>query len=122
VPAVRIEKLETALHPWVSLAVLPLFALFAAGVSLGGGVGGAIGEGSAGLTEAAPFVIGSALSIAILLRPVGKILGITVGALLGRALARGESFTGMRASDYLRISVLGGIGFTVALLVANSVY
>jgi NhaA family Na+:H+ antiporter len=122
VPAVRIEKLETALHPWVSLAVLPLFALFAAGVSLGGGVGGAIGEGSAGLTEAAPFVIGSALSIAILLRPVGKILGITAGALLGRALARGESFTGMRTSDYLRISVLGGIGFTVALLVANSVY
>ena len=113
VPAVRIEKLEEALHPWVSLAVLPLFALFAAGVNLGAG---ATAGGSA------PFVIGSALSIAILLRPIGKIVGITAGALLGKALARGESFTGMRTSDYLRISVLGGIGFTVALLVANSVF
>ncbi len=108
VPTGLIEKLEETLHPWVSLAVLPLFALVAAGVSLGG--------------TATPFVIGSALSIAILLRPIGKIIGITAGALLGRALARGESFTGMRAGDYLRISVLGGIGFTVALLVANSVF
>ena len=108
VPTGLIEKLEEALHPWVSLVILPLFALVAAGVSLGG--------------TATPFVIGSALSIAILLRPIGKIIGITAGALLGRALARGESFTGMRAGDYLRISVLGGIGFTVALLVANSVF
>ena len=108
VPTGLIEKLEEALHPWVSLVILPLFALVAAGVSLGG--------------TATPFVIGSALSIAILLRPIGKIIGITAGALLGRALAKGESFTGMRAGDYLRISVLGGIGFTVALLVANSVF
>lgn len=108
VPTGLIEKLEKKLHPWVSLLILPLFALVAAGVTLGGSAG--------------TFAIGSALSIAILIRPIGKIIGITAGGLLGRALARGESFTGMQTSDYLRISVLGGIGFTVALLVANSVF
>jgi NhaA family Na+:H+ antiporter len=122
VPVVSIERLEHALHPWVSLAVLPLFALFAAGVNLGGAADSSgISEGAAS-GVAAPLVIGSALSIAILLRPIGKIVGITAGALIGKALARGDSFTGMRPSDYLRISVLGGIGFTVALLVANSVF
>jgi len=114
VPAKRLAKLEHALHPWVSLAILPVFALFAAGVSLSG-------DGATGV-----IAIGSAVSVAIMLRPLGKVVGITLGALLGRRLAArpgvGASFEGMLTGDYLRVSVLGGIGFTVAILIANSVY
>jgi NhaA family Na+:H+ antiporter len=116
VPANAVERLEKTLHPWVSLAILPIFALFAAGVSLSGG-------GAAGAADA--LVLGSAVSVAILVRPLGKVVGITLGALLGRQLAarrNGNSFEGMLAGDYLRVSVLGGIGFTVALLIANSIY
>jgi len=119
VPANAVEGLEKTLHPWVSLAILPIFALFAAGVSLSGG--GAAGDAGA----AGALVLGSAVSVAILLRPLGKVVGITLGALLGMQLAargNGNSFEGMLAGDYLRVSVLGGIGFTVALLIANSVY
>ncbi len=113
VPANAVERLEKTLHPWVSLAILPIFALFAAGVSLSGG-------GAAGA-----LVLGSAVSVAILLRPLGKVAGITFGALLGRRLAArgsGNSFEDISTGDYLRLSVLGGIGFTLAILIANSVY
>jgi len=122
VPAQAVEKLEKALHPWVSLVILPIFALFAAGVSLS--QGSLAGDaGAAGATGA--LMLGSAVSVAILLRPLGKVAGITFGALLGRKLAArgsGNSFEDISTGDYLRLSVLGGIGFTLAILIANSVY
>ncbi|MEY4453326.1 MAG: hypothetical protein RIT51_1004 [Actinomycetota bacterium] len=105
VPFDRVEKLEHRIHPWVSVLILPVFAFFAAGVSISGGL-----------------VIGSAVTIAILLRPVGKVIGINLGVVLGKLLVRGEAFTDLRPTDYLRLSILGGIGFTVALLIGSSVY
>lgn len=105
VPIHRVEKLENSIHPWVSVLILPVFAFFAAGVSLSGGL-----------------LLGSALTVAILLRPIGKLVGINLGVLLGKVLIRGDAFGDLRPTDYLRVSILGGVGFTVALLIGSSVY
>jgi NhaA family Na+:H+ antiporter len=103
--ASRVEAIEKRLHPWVSLLVLPVFAFFAAGVSLAGG-----------------FVITSAMTIAILARPLGKIIGINVGAALSRILVKKSGFDDLRPGQIARISTLGGIGFTVALLISNQIF
>jgi NhaA family Na+:H+ antiporter len=105
VPMNRVETLEHRIHPWVTVLVLPVFAFFASGVSISGGL-----------------MLGSALTIAILLRPVGKVIGINLGVVLGKILVRGDAFTDLKPSDYVRVSLLGGIGFTVALLIGSSVY
>ena len=105
VPGAKVEALGERLHPWISIGILPVFAFFASSVSL-----------SAGLA------VGSALTIAILMRPVGKIIGINLGVVTAKLLVKSDSFEDLRPSDYVRLSVLGGIGFTVALLIAGSVY
>lgn len=97
-----IEQLETALHPWVAFAVLPLFALANAGIPLG-----AAGHDPALLTGiVAAFV-------------VGKPIGVLVFSLLVVRLG-----IGVRPSD-LPWPLLGagamltGIGFTMALFIAD---
>jgi len=104
-PAARVSAVETRLHPWISLLVLPLFAFFSTGVSLAGG-----------------FALSSAMVIAILLRPVGKMIGITTGAAMVRRFVRNSGFDDLRPAHIARISTLGGIGFTVALLISNQVF
>lgn len=105
IPIAKVEKLEHSIHPWVSLLVLPVFAFFAAGVSLAGGI-----------------ALASTMTIALLLRPLGKMLGITLGVLTAKAFVRNSGFKEMKTGDYVRISTLGGIGFTVALLITGSVF
>lgn len=105
VPARYAAKIEEKLHPWVALLILPVFAFFAAAIPLGAG-----------------FALGSALAIAVLLRPLGKIVGITLGAWLGRAALGKRIDSKLKTSEYFRLSFLGGIGFTVALLIADLSY
>jgi len=105
VPASKLETLAHRLQPWVLLAILPVFAFFASSVSL-----------------AAGLAVTSAMTIAILLRPIGKMIGINLGVITAKALVKSDSFADLRTSDYVRLSILGGIGFTVALLIAGSVF
>ena len=105
VPPSKVEWLEKRIYTWVSIGVLPLFAFFATQVSLAGGL-----------------ALSATLSVAILLRPLGKIAGINLGALVARGLVKNSGFDDLRSTDILRISTLGGIGFTVALLVSDSVF
>ncbi len=99
-PAVA-DRFEHSLHPWVTYAILPLFALANAGVPLHG------------------------LSAAVLLHPVT--LGIAFGLLAGK-LAGVFSFTwlavklgfgslpgGVSWRHVLGVSLLTGIGFTMSL-------
>lgn len=104
-PGSKVEKLGERLHPWVSIGILPIFAFFASAVSL-----------SAGLE------LTSAMTIAILLRPLGKMIGINIGVVAAKLLFKSESFSELGWGDYLRLSILGGIGFTVALLIDGSVF
>jgi NhaA family Na+:H+ antiporter len=53
---------------------------------------------------------------------IGKVVGITFGAWLGSVLVRKSGEKVLALADYARISVLGGIGFTVAFLVNDIVF
>ena len=101
------NSLETMLHPFVAYIVLPLFAFVALAVELD-------------VTLAQ--VAGSVVGIAILLRVLGKTVGITFGAWLGTLIVRGSGEPVLAIGDYARIAVLGGIGFTVAFLVNDIVF
>lgn len=105
VPASKLETLAHRLQPWVLLGILPVFAFFASSVSLGAGL-----------------AVTSAMTVAILLRPIGKMIGINLGVVTAKALVKSDSFSDLNTSDYVRLSILGGIGFTVALLIAGSVF
>jgi len=100
----RTERLLRELVPWSSLVVLPVFALFAAGVPI----------------VAEDFAAGGAVFAGVGLGLVaGKLLGVMgTTALLVR-------WTPLRLADGLRlrelwpIAALTGIGFTVAMLIAE---
>ena len=96
---------ERAVLRPVMFGVLPLFALIALAIPLDSGVN-----------------LDSPITHGILLRPLGKVLGITFGVILAIWLSKRRGFPELRISDFVRISVLGGIGFTVALFVSESVY
>ena len=100
------ERMEHRLRPFSAGFAVPVFAFFAAGVTV---VGGGLG---AGLTDAAAIGV-----------VVGLVVGKTVGVLGGTwAVAR---FTRARLdpdlswTDVLGLSVLAGVGFTVSLLVSE---
>jgi Na+:H+ antiporter, NhaA family len=101
-----LEELEHALHPFSAYLVVPLFALANAGVDLRGGVLGA--------------ALGTRLTWAIALGLViGKTVGIT-GAVAGARTARiGALPAGAPARQVPAVGMLAGIGFTVALFIAD---
>ncbi|MEI8231289.1 MAG: Na+/H+ antiporter NhaA [Actinomycetes bacterium] len=105
IPTKNIAKLENLIHPFVAYVVLPLFAFTALSLPIGISVGS---------------VLASVVGVGILLRVIGKIAGISFGAWLGVRLFRIDS--DLKFRDYFQISILGGIGFTVSLLVTDLVF
>ena len=99
----RVDHVEHVIHPWVAIGVLPVFAFFAAAIEVAGS-----------------FDWSAPITVAILLRPLGKVVGICLGVWLAAQLLKGSAT--LAPSDYLRVSILGGMGFTVSLLIANSVF
>ncbi len=100
-----LQRFEHALHPWVAFLIMPLFGLANAGVSL---------EGMTLADLTAPVFLGVALGLFL-----GKQLGIfafTWGAVkLGAAEVPG----GAPWSQVHGVAMVAGIGFTVALFIAN---
>lgn len=100
-----LEELEHALHPWVAFAIMPIFALANAGVSLAG------------------------LSFSSLLEPIP--LGIALGLFLGKQLGVfGLSWAAIKAGWCVRpqgaswgqiygVAIVTGIGFTMSLFIGN---
>jgi len=100
------ERLQNALHPWTSYAVVPLFALANAGVDLRGGT----------LADA----LGSPLTWAIVVGlVVGKLVGIAGGALGALRLRLGALPQGVGEGQVVGGAALSGIGFTVSLLITS---
>lgn len=98
-------RLEHALHGWVIFFVLPIFAFANSGLPLGGLSLDMLGH---------PVTLGIILGLA-----AGKPLGIMGGLFLGHVsnLARKPAFVPW--SHYLCMSVLCGIGFTMALFIGE---
>lgn len=100
-----LQRIEHELHPWVTLLIMPLFALANAGVNI-----------STGLSEA----LSDRISLGIIMGLVlGKQIGITLFAWLavkaGLAALPGD----MAWKDIYAVGWLGGIGFTMSLFITN---
>ncbi|OZB85596.1 Na+/H+ antiporter NhaA [Microbacterium sp. 13-71-7] len=93
-----------ALEPWVNGLVLPLFAFVAAFVVIP----------QVPLDELSPAFF--AILVAL---PVGKLIGIGVFGALAQLIRPRGAPPAIRFPDVLAAGALGGIGFTVSLLLAN---
>jgi len=107
-PALRspVERVESRLHPYVAFAIMPLFALANAGVSLKG----------LALTGGAPLAIGAGVVLGLVL---GKPLGISLASCAAVKLGLCELPAGIRWRHVLLLGVLGGIGFTMSIFISN---
>lgn len=101
------EEFEHRFRPLSAGCAVPVFAFFAAGVS----VGGAEGVAEA-LTHPLTFAIIAALVL-------GKPLGIVTTTWVMTKVLRTPLDPSMRWIDMIGIGLLAGIGFTVSLLVAE---
>lgn len=99
-----LQSLEDNLSNTVSLVILPLFAFANAGVMLGGG-----GENMAG-----PVSAGVAAGLVL-----GKFIGIFSFAWLAIKSKLTPMPSSMSWKNLAGVSMLGGIGFTVSLFIAN---
>lgn len=102
-------RLSHRLHPFSAAFCVPIFAFFAAGIDLR----------SIGLWEAlkTPIALGVILGLVL-----GKPIGIFTTVWLMSRFTRAKLSAGVVWRDVLAIGVLGGIGFTVALLIAELAY
>ncbi|WP_049564598.1 Na+/H+ antiporter NhaA [Streptomyces sp. SBT349] len=100
------ERTEHVLRPVSAGVAVPLFALFAAGVSISGS---ALGE-----VFTRPEPLGVLLGLV-----VGKTVGIFAATYLAARFTRARLNPDLAWADVLAIAVLAGIGFTVALLMGE---
>ncbi len=103
IPARKAHGLVEKIQPWTNSIVLPLFAFSAVAISI-------------------PSFDGSSSTVflGILLGlPLGKIVGITLFALVANSLASKEARMELKALDFLAVSALAGVGFTVSLLMSK---
>lgn len=100
-PALRVRHV---LEPWVNGIVLPVFAFSAALVVIP----------AVPLSQLSPAFWGVLVAL-----PVGKVAGIAVFGWLSLRLAHRGSAPPLRFADLLAAGALGGIGFTVSLLLSE---
>ena len=101
-----LDDLEHRLHPISALVIVPLFALANAGVTLSADA----------LRDAAGSTIAWGVVLGLV---VGKTAGITGAALLARRLRVGSLPDDVETRHLIGGAALAGIGFTVALFVAD---
>jgi NhaA family Na+:H+ antiporter len=89
------------LEPWSNGLILPLFAFSAALVPI---------------PQVAPSQLAPAFWGILIALPVGKLIGITLGGWLGSFTKRGVERGRISFAGLVMVSALGGIGFTVSLL------
>lgn len=92
------------LEPWVNGAILPIFAFAAAFVVIP----------AVSPTQLSPAFFGIAIAL-----PVGKIIGIMLFGWVALRIGAKEKAPTLTIMDLVAAGTLGGIGFTVSLLLAN---
>jgi NhaA family Na+:H+ antiporter len=103
IPASKTHSLVGRIQPWTNTVALPIFAFFAVAISLP-------------TFEQEVSSVFNGIAIAL---PVGKIIGITLFALLANLLAEKSARLNLHVLDFAAVAGLAGIGFTVSLLMTN---
>jgi NhaA family Na+:H+ antiporter len=98
-------RFEHALVPWSKHVIMPVFALSNAGVALGSGVTSALVR---------PISLGIICGLIL-----GKPIGIVAFSWLSTRSGVASLPTGVKWRQILGVGMLGGIGFTMSLFVAN---
>jgi Na+:H+ antiporter, NhaA family len=98
-----VQRLEHDLHNTVNYLIMPIFALANAGVTFSGGAG-------------AFSTVTVAIALGLFL---GKSIGITLLSWIGVKLGLAELPAGIKWKNLFAVAVLGGLGFTMAIFVAN---
>lgn len=106
-PEPRTDHYEATVRPWSQGVALPVFAFFTAGVSL---------VDAGGVDEIASEPVFLAIAAGLVLGKLAGVLGTT--ALVTR-VTRLRLAQGIGVRDLLPVALLAGIGFTVALLIAE---
>ena len=100
-----LERAEHALKPWVSYAIVPIFAFANAGVPLGG-------LSLSSITAPIPLGIIAGLF-------VGKQVGVFGAALAALKLGIAKQPAGASMAQLYGISTLTGVGFTMSLFIGT---
>lgn len=100
-PVAMASRMEVALRPWTAFAIMPLFALANAGVTLGG-------------LEADLVLAGAALGL-VIGKPVGILAASWLAVRLG--VARLPDLLGWR--DIGLMGLAAGVGFTMSIFIAG---
>ncbi|MFR9673752.1 Na+/H+ antiporter NhaA [Streptomyces sp. TR06-5] len=100
------EHIEHLVRPLSAGFAVPVFALFAAGVSVSGS---ALAE-----TFRQPEALGVILGLF-----AGKLLGVFGGTFVAAKFTKAKLSPGLTWTDVAGVALLAGIGFTVSLLVAE---
>tara|TARA_R110002073_G_scaffold118918_1_gene258274 strand:+ start:114866 stop:116518 length:1653 start_codon:yes stop_codon:yes gene_type:complete len=100
-----LHRIEHVLHPWAAFVIIPIFALANAGIPIHGGV-----------TEnlANPASMGIILGLFI-----GKPLGIGIMCFIACKIGLAALPKGVSWRHIIGAATLGGIGFTMAIFIAN---
>jgi NhaA family Na+:H+ antiporter len=99
-------RLEHRLQPWSAGLAVPVFAFFAAGIPLSG--------------DALGRLFTDRLAVAIIAGlVVGKLVGIVGAALLAVRFKFAALPSDLGKRDLVAVAMLGGVGFTVSLLIAD---
>jgi NhaA family Na+:H+ antiporter len=101
-----LQRLEHAWHLPVAYFVIPVFALFNAGIPLD--------FASIGETLAHPVTLGVSMGLV-----AGKVLGISGFSWVAIKLGVGHLPAGTRFNQIIGVSLLGGIGFTMSIFIAE---
>lgn len=99
------QRLEQVLHPWSAFFILPLFALANAGIELPHSVAQALRE---------PVTLGVLLGLVL-----GKPLGLLGMSWLFVKMGWGRLGAGVNWMHMAAISILGGLGFTMAIFISD---
>ncbi len=101
------EHFEHRIRPISAAIAVPIFAFFSAGVALGG---------ISGLTESVTDTVALGIVVGLV---AGKAIGITGATWLVSRFTRAQLDENLGWPDVVGLSLLGGIGFTVSLLITE---
>lgn len=100
-----LERVENVLHPWVTFAIVPIFAFVNAGLAVSGDSFAKLGD---------PVALGIVLGLVL-----GKPLGIVGMAWLAVRMGWAALPRGVCWRQVVGVGFLGGVGFTMSLFIAQ---